>query len=177
MLFLLGSARKNGNAEQLARLAAQGLPPQTTQTWLHLHDFPPPPFEDLRHTVGVYPQPQGHEQALLEATLAATDLVFVSPVYWYSVSSDLKRYLDEWSAWLRVPDLDFREQMRGKRFWIVASSTGPRAQAEPMFATLEYCATYFGGHIEKILLGNGSKPADALSNLATVQAAREFFGA
>ena len=38
---------------------------------------------------------------LLDATLAATDLVFVAPVYWYSLPAAAKLYLDYWSAWLR----------------------------------------------------------------------------
>lgn len=175
VLFLLSSARENGNAEQLARLAAESLPAGTPQTWLRLRDFPLPPFEDIRHTTGVYPQPQGNEKTLLDATLTATDIVFVSPVYWYSVTADLKRYLDEWSSWLPVPEANFRERMRGNRYWTISNSTGTSEQAQPMFGTLRLCAAYFGADISGELLRNGSKPGEVLNDQAAVEAARSFF--
>ncbi|MFC4427151.1 flavodoxin family protein [Deinococcus navajonensis] len=174
-LFLVASARSGGNTEQLARLAAQSLPDGTETTWLRLREYPLPPFEDWRHTTGVYPQPEGHAGTLLEVTLAASDLVFVAPVYWYSVPTDLKRYLDEWSAWLRVPDARFREQMQDKRFWTIANSAGTAEQAQPMLDTLRPCAGYFGAQMMGELLGNGSKPGDTIKNPAVRDAAQGFF--
>jgi NAD(P)H-dependent FMN reductase len=76
--FLLGSARRESNTEALARAAALALPDTSEQQWLRLPELPLPPFEDLRHTVGVYPQPMGHEKTLFEATLWADNLVFAS---------------------------------------------------------------------------------------------------
>ena len=35
---------------------------------------------------------------LLDATRAASHNVWVAPVYWYSIPSPLKTYLDHWSA-------------------------------------------------------------------------------
>ena len=49
----------------------------------------------------------------MDATFAATDLVVVSPVYWYSVAASVKLYLDYWSGWMRLP-VDFKAKMRGK---------------------------------------------------------------
>ena len=117
-LFLLGSGRHDGNTELLARQAAQSLAPEVQQQWLHLLDLPLSPFEDIRHSAGVYPQPAGHEKILFDATLAATDIVFATPLYWYSVSASTKLYLDYWSAWLRVPDANFRKRMAGKTAWM-----------------------------------------------------------
>ena len=92
-LFLVASARENGNTETLARHAAKSLLEGSVQTWLRLNDLPLPPFEDIRHSVGVYPEPVGHARTLLQATLNATDLVFVAPVYWYSLPASAERYL------------------------------------------------------------------------------------
>lgn len=175
VLFLLASARENGNAEQLARLAAGSLPADAGQKWLKLSDYPLPPFRDLRHSLGTYPAPEGHARVLLDAILAATDIVFVSPVYWYSVPADLKRLLDEWSAWLRVPELNFRAQMQPKRFWTISSSAGPWDEAQPMFNTLRLSARYFGAEVVGELLGNGSKPGDVLKDGKAVAAAQHFF--
>lgn len=174
-LFLVASARANGNTEQLARVAAETLPAEAQQTWLNLRDYPLPTLEDLRHTTGEYPLPAGHARTLLDATLSATDIVFVSPVYWYSVSAPLKRYLDEWSAWLRVPGLNFRAQMGGKRFWVIANSTGTAEQAEPMFGTLRLCANFCGAQVAGTLLGNGSKPGETVQKPEALAAAKAFF--
>ena len=48
-LFLLGSARQEGNTAQLARHAAASLPAGARQQWLYLPDYPLPPFLDIRH--------------------------------------------------------------------------------------------------------------------------------
>ncbi|MBK9492244.1 MAG: NAD(P)H-dependent oxidoreductase [Haliscomenobacter sp.] len=58
---------------------------------------------------------------LFDATFLATDVVFVTPLYWYSVSASMKLYLDYWSAWFRVPGADFRKRMAGKTAWAVTA--------------------------------------------------------
>jgi multimeric flavodoxin WrbA len=90
-LFLVASTREAGhvgNTEWLARQAAATLPQGTTQQWMHLARMHLPPFVDLRHTAGQYPMPEGDLKTLLDATLAATDIVLVAPVYWYSLPLD-----------------------------------------------------------------------------------------
>ncbi len=100
-----------------------------------------PPFVDLRHTVGTYPAPEGDLKTLLDATLAATHIVFVSPVYWFSIPSPLKTYLDHWSGWMRVPGLPFKEQMAAKSLLLITTS-GDRAKAQPMIDSVELCAKF-----------------------------------
>ena len=159
-LFLNASTREAGhigNSETLARHAAAFLPPQTTQSWVRLADYSLPPFVDLRHTTGVYPAPTGDLKILLDETLAATDLVFVSPVYWFSVPALLKNYLDHWSGWMRVPGLSFKEQMAGKRLWVISTS-GNRERAQPMFDSYRLCAEFLGLQAMPPLWGKGGAP-------------------
>jgi NAD(P)H-dependent FMN reductase len=185
VLFLVASPRVGGNSERLAQAAAQSLPAHAEQVWLHLSQHPLEPFLDLRHVppinpefplAGGYRPATGNAQILLEATLSATHLVFVAPLYWYSVPSSLKRYLDEWSAWLRIPNLDFKGNMAQKKYYAISvSGAGAPEPAEPLFATLDFSAQYFGAKLEKRLLGRGSKPDDVLSYPATLEAAKVFF--
>lgn len=116
-LFVLGSARPDGNSELLARRAAEQLPPDVEQRWIDLAAHPLPEFEDLRHDGDHVRPTEGDTALLLDATLAATDLVIVSPLYWYTVSAQTKRYLDHWSGWLRTPGLDFKATMKGRTLW------------------------------------------------------------
>jgi putative NADPH-quinone reductase len=109
-----------GNSEQLARLAAASLAQEVRQRWVRLSELSLPAFEDHRHEgSGVYDHPEGAGRTSLEATLAATDLVFIVPLYWYSVPASAKLYLDHWSAWMRVPGVDFRPPMAGKTMWVI----------------------------------------------------------
>ncbi|MEV1167776.1 NAD(P)H-dependent oxidoreductase [Nonomuraea sp. NPDC049784] len=177
-LFVLGSARRDGNTETLARHAAAQLPPGVTQRWIHLDDHPLPPFRDIRHTGGdgVYPAPTGAEKLLIEATLAATDLVIVSPLYWYSVSATTKLYLDYWSGWLRVPGYDFRRRMADKTTWAVTViSEEDRSVADPLVGTLRRSGEYFGGTWGGALVGYANRPDDILLDTDALERAKTFF--
>lgn len=176
-VFLLGSSRADGNTEILARHAAEQLPPGAEQQWLRLTDLPLPEFEDLRHEGdGRYAAPTGHAKLLLDATLDATDLVIASPLYWYSVSTATKRYLDHWSAWMRVPDLDFKPRMAGRKLWGVAALSGrDAADADALAGTLHKTADYMRMEWGGVLLGNGTRPGDVLNDTAALARAKEFF--
>lgn len=176
-LFLLAGARPGGNTEALARAAAAQLPAHTRQTWLDLRELPLAAFEDVRHAGdGVYPQPEGNERILLDATLAADDLVIASPLYWYSVSASAKLYLDHWSGWLRVPGADFKARMRGKTMWAVSTlSSTDRTTTDPMLGTLRLSAEYLGMRWGGALLGYANRPGDITQDTAALTAAKTFF--
>jgi multimeric flavodoxin WrbA len=174
--FLIASARRDGNTEWLARKAAESLIPGTARQWLHLADLPLAPFEDIRHSVGVYPEPQGNERILFDATLAATDLVFVVPLYWYSVPASAKLYLDYWSGWLRVPGADFKPRMAGRTLWgVSALSEEDQTRADPLIGTLAITADYMKMKFGGVLLGYGSRPGDVTSDKTALEKARTFF--
>lgn len=176
-LFLLASARRDGNAELLARRAAMSLPKDAQQTWLRLMDLPLPPFEDIRHAGdGTYPQPTGHQRVLLDATLGADEIVFVAPLYWYSVPASAKLYLDYWSGWMRVPGCDFKARMAGKRASAISAISDEDAgTADPLIETLRLSAQYLAMRWSGALLGHGNRPGDVLRDDKAMAAADDFF--
>ncbi|MFF7867337.1 flavodoxin family protein [Streptomyces qaidamensis] len=175
-LFVLGSARAEGNSELLARRAAEQLPPDVEQEWIDLTEHPVPDFEDLRHDSDHVRPTEGNVARLLDATLAATDIVIVSPLYWYSVSAQTKRYLDYWSGWLRTPGLDFKATMAGRTLWgVTALAHTQEVVADPLVGTLHNSAAYLGMRFGGVLLGNGSKPGDVLTDDAALTRAKTFF--
>lgn len=176
-VFLLASTRESGhvgNTEWLARRAAAQLPPDTRQTWLSLAHLQLPAFVDQRHTVGRYPLPEGDLRTVLDATLDATDLVLVAPVYWFSFPSPLKTVLDHWSAWLRVPDLDFKSRMASKRLWLITTS-GDRAKAQPMIDSTALCAAFLGMPLAGVLWGKGGPPDAVQADAEALAAADRLF--
>lgn len=175
-LFLLASTRPDGNSERLARRAALALPESVPMRWIRLADLPLSPFEDLRHSGG-YGDPEGTAAELARATLDATDLVVVTPVYWYSLPAEAKRYFDHWSAWMRAPSLEFRARMKGHRLWAIVadSDEGEEGSAAPLLDGLRRTADFMGMAFAGTLVGHGSKPGEALQDPATLAAADAFF--
>lgn len=175
-LFVLGSARPDGNTEMLARRAADQLPPDVAQEWIDLADSPLPDFEDLRHDSDRVRPREGSAALLLDATVAATDVVIVSPLYWYSVSAGTKRYLDHWTGWLRTPGLDFRSTMAGRTLWgVTVLAHDQPVVADPLIGTLNHTAAYLKMRFGGVLLGNGSKPGDVLKDTGALARAKTFF--
>ncbi|GGV18235.1 flavodoxin [Streptomyces filipinensis] len=176
-LFLLGSSRAEGNTELLARRAAEQLPGDVEQRWIRLAEHPLPDFTDLRHDSDhARPPADSSTGLLLDATLAATDIVIASPLYWYSVSGFTKRYLDHWSGWLRTPGLDFRATLAGRTLWgIAALADDEPSVADPYVGTLNNSAAYMGMRFGGVLLGNGSAPGDVLKDTEALARAKSFF--
>ncbi|MFF1543413.1 flavodoxin family protein [Streptomyces sp. NPDC058291] len=175
-LFVLGSSRPDGNTEALARAAAEQLPADVEQQWISLARHPLPDFEDLRHDSDRVRPTAGNTALLLDATLAATDIVIASPLYWYSVSAQTKRYLDHWAGWLRTPGLDFRAALAGRTLWgVTVLADGEPAVADPLAGTLRNSAAYLRMRFGGVLLGNGSKPGDVLSDTEALANAKTFF--
>ncbi|WP_328721912.1 NAD(P)H-dependent oxidoreductase [Streptomyces sp. NBC_00247] len=176
-LFVLGSSRPAGNSEALARRAAAALPGSVAQRWIRLSDHPLPRFEDLRHTgTGLYEEPDGNAGMLREATRGATDIVIVSPLYWYSVSAEVKLYLDHWSGWMRVPGPRFTEEMREKTLWgVTAYASADASLADPLIGTLRNTADYLRMDWGGVLLANGTRPGQVLEDADALDRAARFF--
>jgi multimeric flavodoxin WrbA len=174
-LFLVASTRETGqlgNTEWLARQTAAALSADEQQ-WLHLARMPLPPFVDVRHTAGQYSMPTGDMKILLDATLACDQLVLVAPVYWYSFPSNLKTYLDHWSAWMRIPGVDFKGEMAKKTLKLITTS-GDRAKAQPMIDSAKLCAEFLSMTWGGVLWGKGGPPKAIEADAQAMQSAQGF---
>lgn len=176
LLFLLASARVGGNAEQLARRAAEALPAGTGVDWLRLEEHLREPFRDLRHAPGGYSKPGPEMLAFIERVLAADELVFVAPIYWYALPSPAQHFLEHWSWWKRVPGLRFRERLEGKVLSLITahSSDEDDVVTQPAIQSLKWSADYTGMHWRGALVGHGSAPGQVLSDTRALEAARDF---
>lgn len=175
-LFLLASSRREGNSEQLARQAASHLPEGTETRWLRLEDHPLPPFGDTRHSTG-YQAPEGNAALLAEATRWATDLVVVTPVYWYSLPARAKLYFDHWSGWMRVPALALRDTLKGRRMWAVITDAGSAEEgsSDLLEAMLQRTADYMEMAWMGALVGHANQPGDISMDLQACAAAEIYF--
>ncbi|MFD7115880.1 flavodoxin family protein [Streptomyces sp. NPDC056652] len=174
-LFVLGSSRSDGNTEILARAAAQQLPASVPQRWVDLADLPLPDFQDGRHETDTWSAGE-YEETLRQATLEATDIVIASPLYWYTLSAQMKRYLDYWSGWLTVTDSDFAERMAGRTLWGVSvMSADDEAVGAGLVTTLNNSAAYLRMRFGGVLFGNGSRPGQIRNDERAALRAKTFF--
>ncbi|MBT2492064.1 NAD(P)H-dependent oxidoreductase [Streptomyces sp. ISL-96] len=174
-LFVLGSSRPDGNTELLARAAAEQLPVGVTQRWVDLAQLPLPDFEDGRHETDGR-QAGENEETLRQATLEATDIVIASPLYWYTVSAQTKRYLDYWSGWLSVPGSDFKERMAGRTLWgVTVMADDDEVVGDGLVTTLNHTAAYLRMGFGGVLFGNGSRPGQVRNDERAMIRAKTFF--
>lgn len=174
-LFLLSSARQGGNTEILARLAAAALPAGTEPAWLDLAADPLPVFADPRPSPVM---PEGRAAEALTATLEASDIVLVAPVYWYGLPAPAKLYLDHWSGWLDLPGMGFAEAMKAKSLWLITVRADPEPEvAAPVEAAQRMTAEWMGMRWGGALHGIGDAPGDVRADQAALTGAQRFFGA
>ena len=131
-LVILGSARPDGETRKAVDIA---FPPGTVA----LAILP-------SHAIGGYDY--GHANAgddfaaIADAMVAATAVVFATPVYWYAMSAPLKIFFD------RLTDLTENLKAKGKALagkpvWVIA--TGTEAQLPEGFEVpFARTAAYFG---------------------------------
>jgi len=176
-LFLLSSSRADGNSELLAREAAKQLPESVGQRWINLNECPLGAFHDVRHAgERTYEMPEGNARMLVDATLWADYLIFVAPVYWYSMPAPAKLYLDHWSHWMRVPELNFRKRMKGKRLFLTTAMAGAKpVEAEPLLKSLQLTADYMGMEWGGYVLAHANSAGDVLQQPEALLSARSLF--
>ena len=174
-LFLPCSTRPDGNSLALARAAAAHLPEGAQAVWLDLATPPLPRFADLRVSGG-HAAPEGRLAELAKATLAADELVLVSPVYWYGLAGPGHEMLDHWSGWFEVPGMDFAGRMRGKRLWLVSARGDPTQGSQaPLEEVMRRTARWMGMRFGGALHGVGDAPGEVLADARAMARARVFF--
>ncbi|MFF5427383.1 MULTISPECIES: flavodoxin family protein [unclassified Streptomyces] len=174
-LFVLGSSRSDGNTEILARAAAAQLPADVPQRWVDLNELDLPDFQDGRHETDGRPAGET-EELLLRATTEATDIVIASPLYWYSVSAQTKRYLDYWSGWLNLPGSDFKQRMAGGTLWgVTVMADSDHVVADGLTTTLHHSAAYLRMRFGGVLTGTGSRPGRVRADEQAMIHAKTFF--
>lgn len=171
MYTIYGSSRK-GNSEWLGVRALEGIPHQSVD----LANTMIQPVEDRRHHGGFLPIGDDYRR-IVEEMLQHEDIVFITPIYWYSMSTKMKLFIDRFSESLRDEDLRFRERMQGKRFHLIAvGGDDPKAKGQALVMQFEHIAEFLGARLETAILAEGNAPGDVVHDqdaLAEIDAFRQ----
>jgi multimeric flavodoxin WrbA len=159
VLVIEGSTRFPSStlAHVEALLKTQG--PAVSAQIVRLADTPLPLFTDARGFGAWQTNPQLED--LLDQLLSCDCLVLASPLYWYSVSTPMKNFIDHWSYFGRQARAgDF---LKGKTIFplIVASEGATEDETKPVFDMLRLSAEYVEARILPGFLGEGDRAATA----------------
>ncbi|TSD67195.1 NAD(P)H-dependent oxidoreductase [Inquilinus sp. KBS0705] len=132
-LVILGSNRKNSLTEAITRKALQ-------QTDFDLIDL-------LDHKIahynydGNYPADDEFE-AIISKALPYQNIVFATPVYWYSMSGVMKVFFDRLTDLITIKK-DTGRQLRGKTAYMIAVGADP-AIPEGFETPFKHTSAYLG---------------------------------
>ena len=138
-IALFSSSRRNGNTGQLMDRIARELDIDVVdlaKTRMSAYDY-----EHRNRSDDFEP--------LMRRVLEFDQIIFASPVYWYSVSPPMKVFLDRVSDFLEIPDLVSEgRRLRSKEAYVVCTSIYeevPKSFLGAFIDTFEYLGMHFGG--------------------------------
>ena len=133
-IIIVGSARRNGNTAKVAATLAD----QLRASVVDLLDYQLSPY---RYTADY---PTGDQFIhLVETYLLPSDhIILASPVYWYTMSAQLKIFLDRFSD-LLTTHKSLGRQLRGKQLSVL-SCANDRQVNDSFYAAFRLTADYLG---------------------------------
>lgn len=169
---IYGGTRKHGNTEILTEQAIQGI---TTEK-IYLRDYKILPIADLRHAKGGFREINDEYNSIIDRLLPHDILLFVTPIYWYSMSGTMKNFIDRWSQTLRDTKYPgFKHTMANKKAYVIAvGGDQPLVKGLPMIQQFQYIFDFIGISLESYIIGRGNKPGDVYDDKEAFFAASEL---
>lgn len=135
-IIIVGSARREGNTSKVAA----HLGDQLNATVVHLLDYQIGPFRYDQD----YPVNDDFFDFIEAKVLPYSNLVFASPVYWYSMSGGMKIFFDRLSDLLKSRK-DLGRQLRGKTLAVLSCAEDEIVNAS-FYSAFQLSAAYLGMH-------------------------------
>lgn len=131
MIIIQGSARTKGNTAKVGAYLCQ----EYNMSMLHLQDYNLLPFS--------YDGPADDRfEKIVTELVKHESIVLMSPIYWYTMSGQMKIFLDRITDLLRW-NKELGRQLRGKKMYVVSSSESDDAPEEYAYP-FELSAGYLG---------------------------------
>ena len=176
VLILKGSPRENGNSSTLAEQVAAGAKEagaEVESLSLHTLDIRPcDACDSCRETGGVCVI-KDDMQALYPKLRRASAILVASPIYWFTISAQVKLCIDRWYAFVTPEGND----LRGKRFGFVLTygdtdlytSGGINA-----IHTYESMCRYLHAEIVGMVYGSADKAGEVSGNKDLMETAYQL---
>ncbi len=155
-IAVIGSSRRNGNTGKLIDLIAKELNIEVID--LSLKNISPFDYEHKNADDDFMP--------LMNHLLKYDNIIFVSPVYWFSMSAQMKVFIDRMSDFLSIEELNSKgKELRSKVGYVVSTSVSDNIAdsfIDSFTNTFDYLGLEYGGYIH-VNCENGFDP-DACQN-------------
>ncbi|MFT5275529.1 MAG: multimeric flavodoxin WrbA [Saprospiraceae bacterium] len=140
-IILFASSRREGNTGKLTDTIAQQLGVEIVDlTTLDISPF------DYDHN-----NRNDDFEPLMNRLFTYQNILFATPIYWYSVAPDMKIFLDRISDYLSISELlDDGRKLRGKTGYVICSSISEEPDqpfVDAFEATFAYLGMGYGGCI------------------------------
>ena len=140
-IAVFGSSRRHGNTGKLIDWIAAKIDFEIID--LADQDISPYDYEHKNISDDFIP--------VMERVLQHDNILFVTPVYWYAASAQMKVFIDRTSDFLDLESLkDMGRQLRTKTAYIVCTSISEDADASFLKAlqdSFEYLGMRYGGYL------------------------------
>lgn len=146
ILFIVGSSRSEGNTEMVMRFLSNKLQGDL----INLSD----------HDIGYYDYKHNNEGddflSIATQMSEAPVIVLGTPVYWYSMSAQMKTFIDRWSDLVTIRK-DIGRKLKDKKLMLVSCGSWEepgQGFALPIEQTAEYMSMQFAGYFHTWLADN-----------------------
>ncbi|BCB05545.1 flavodoxin family protein [Bacillus sp. KH172YL63] len=171
ILTLLGSTRKNGNSEYIARKIVEG----TDHTIVSLADMHIEAIEDLRHAEGGFVPVDDDYEQLVRLIEEHDVLLFATPLYWYGMSGPMKNFFDRWSQYLRDQRFHLKEElMKKKAYVVITGGSSAKIKALPLVQQFDYIFQFVNMEFADYIIGAGVKPGEVQHDIAALEKAARW---
>ena len=140
-IALFASARRNGNTGQFIDWIAGTLDIQVID--ISEKNISPYDYDHKNINDDFIP--------VMNQLLSHSKIIFVTPVYWYGPSAQMKTFIDRTSDFLDVEELKgIGKRLRNKTAYIVCTSISDNADSSfinSFKSTFEYLGMNYGGHV------------------------------
>lgn len=138
-LIIIGSSRRQGNTRKVADAFAK----LTGADIIDLNDYNISYFD--------YEHRNQHDDFLIvfQKLLQYDQIIFATPVYWYTMSAVMKTFFDRISDVLKIRK-DLGRQLRGKRMMVISSSSDNKEYPGfdlPFSRSAEYLGMHYDGYV------------------------------
>ncbi|UII57576.1 flavodoxin family protein [Cytobacillus spongiae] len=169
---LHGGTRPNGNTEALTKIATEGV----SCEHIYLKDYHILPIIDQRHDASGFQERDDDYNRLLDLILPCDLLIFSTPIYWYSMSAQMKLFIDRWSQSLRDSNYpDFKKQMAAKKAYVLSvGGDDPLIKGLPMIQQFQHIFSFVGMEFSGYLIGSANQPGEIQQDERALLAAKQL---
>ncbi|WP_221565809.1 flavodoxin family protein [Alkalihalobacillus sp. TS-13] len=165
---IYGSTRELGNTEFLTEEVVKRLP-DVTKIDLKRYQFKD--IIDQRHEKNGFSPVKDEYDQIIDQIIDCEVLIFATPIYWYGMTSVMKRFIDRWSQTVRDEKYpNFKEKMSQKQAYIIAvGGDNPRVKGVPLVQQFMYICQFIGLDYKGYVLGEGAKPKDIFKDEKAIE--------